>query len=321
MGYRSKIVAVVGATGAQGGGVVRAILKDPQRRFRARALTRDPKSDQSRALAELGVDVVRADPDDVFSLKRAFAGAWGAFCVTNFWEHFSPQKELAQARHMAEAAWHADLEHVIWSTLEDTRHSIPLHDMRMPTLMRRYKVPHFDAKGEADAEFRSRDVPVTFLLTSFAWDQLVNFGMGPLRTADDELVIALPLADKALPGIAAEDIGRCAFGIFAAGTEYIGKTVGIAGEHLGGAELAAGLSEALGEPVRYDAITPAAFRAREFPGADSLGNMLQYNAAFSREFRGARNVGQSRELNPQLLTFRAWLAANRDSVRVGSAAA
>jgi hypothetical protein len=142
-----------------------------------------------------------------------------------------------------------------------------------------------------------------------------------VRTADDELVIALPLADKALPGIAAEDIGRCAFGIFAAGTEYIGKTVGIAGEHLGGAELAAGLSEALGEPVRYDAITPAAFRAREFPGADSLGNMLQYNAAFSREFRGARNVGQSRELNPQLLTFRAWLAANRDSVRVGSAAA
>jgi len=321
MSSKAKIIAVVGATGAQGGGLVQAILKDPQRRFRARALTRDPKSDKARALAEQGADVVRADLDEAESLRKAFAGAWGAFCVTNFWEHFSPEKELLQARHMAEAAWHADVGHVIWSTLEDTRHSIPLHDMRMPTLMQHYKVPHFDAKGEANAEFTNRDLPVTFLLTSFYWDNLVHFGMGPVRSKDGEIVFTLPMSDKALPGIAAADIGKCAFGIFAAETVYVGKTVGIAGEHLTGAQMAAGLSETLGEPVRYNAITPAAYRALGFPGADDLGNMFQYNADFSREFRGARNVEESRKLNPQLMTFKAWLAANKDRIVVSPAAA
>ena len=286
-----------------------------------RALTRDPKSDKARALGKLGAEVVHADLDDVASLRKALAGAQGAYCVTNFWEHFSPEKELVQARHMAEAAWHADLGHVIWSTLEDTRHSIPLHDMRMPTLMQRYKVPHFDAKGEANAEFSNRDLPVTFLLTSFYWDNLIHFGMGPVRNADGEVVFTLPMADKALPGIAAADIGGCAFGIFAAGDRYLGKTVGIAGEHLTGGQMAAGLSEALGEPVRYNAIAPAAYRALGFPGADDLGNMFQYNAEFSREFRGARSVDESRKLNPQLMTFKAWLAANKDRIAVSPAAA
>jgi uncharacterized protein YbjT (DUF2867 family) len=99
-----KIIAVVGATGAQGGGMARAILADAQGGFAARALTRKPESDKAKALAAQGAEVVAADLDDVESLKRAFAGAYGAFCVTNYWELFSPEKELAQAAHMAQAA-------------------------------------------------------------------------------------------------------------------------------------------------------------------------------------------------------------------------
>jgi uncharacterized protein YbjT (DUF2867 family) len=104
-----KIIAVVGATGAQGGGLVRAILNDSGGDFSARALTRRPTTDKAKALAERGAEVVAADLDDVESLKSAFEGAYGAFCVTSFWEHLSPERELVQARAMAQAAKHAGL--------------------------------------------------------------------------------------------------------------------------------------------------------------------------------------------------------------------
>src|SRR5437762_663146 len=174
-----KIIAVVGATGAQGGGLVRAILNDKQGGFAARAITRDPNSDKAKALADEGAEVVAADVDNAKSLEKAFEGAHGAFCVTFFWAHFKPEKEISQARNMAQAAKDAGVRHVIWSTLEDTRKSIPLSDDRMPTLMGKYKVPHFDAKGEANAIFTELGVPTTFLLTSVYWENFIHFGMGP----------------------------------------------------------------------------------------------------------------------------------------------
>lgn len=176
-----KIIAVVGATGAQGGGLARAILNNPSGDFTARVITRDPNTDKAQALAKLGAEVVAADVDDIESLKRAFQGAYGAYCVTFFWNHFSPEKELADAKNMAAAAKHAGLQHVIWSTLEDTRRWVPLGDNRMPTLMGKYKVPHFDAKGEANHFFTDLGVPTTFLLTSFYWDNFIYFGSGPKR--------------------------------------------------------------------------------------------------------------------------------------------
>ena len=167
MASNKPVIAVVGATGAQGSGLVRAILQDPERRFTARAITRKPDSDRARALVAQGAEVVAADADDAPSLDRAFAGATGAFCVTNFWEHYSADREVVQARAMATAAARADVRHVVWSTLEDTRRRVPLSDDRMPTLHGRYKVPHFDGKGEADAVFAEAKVPTTLLLTSF----------------------------------------------------------------------------------------------------------------------------------------------------------
>ena len=314
---QKKIIAVVGATGAQGGGLVRAITSDKGGGFVARAITRDVESPRARELAALGAELVAADLDDPASMRRAFDGAHGAFCVTFFWAHFSPEKELAEARTMAEAAKAVKLKHVIWSTLEDTRKWVPLSDDRMPTLMGKYKVPHFDAKGEADAVFTGLGLPVTMLLTSFYWDNLIHFGMGPKRGADGKLAFTLPMGDKKLPGIAAEDIGRCAFGIFGRGAEFVGKTVGIAGEHLTGAQMAAALTKALGEPVAYDAVTPESYRSFGFPGADDLGNMFQFKRDFEREFCGARSVAVSRSLNPLLLNFEQWLARNQGRIPIG----
>ncbi|MFB1488221.1 MULTISPECIES: NmrA/HSCARG family protein [unclassified Thiocapsa] len=312
-----KIIAVFGATGAQGGGLARAILDDPNGGFAVRAITRDVDSEKAKALAELGAEVVAADVDDEASLRRVLDGAYGAYFVTFFWAHFSPEKEKTEVMNMATAAKAVGLRHAIWSTLEDTRLWVPLEDERMPTLMEHYKVPHFDAKGESNLIFTEMGVPTTFLLTSFYWENLIHFGMGPRRESDGRLVFTLPMDDKKLPGIAAEDIGRCAYGIFKQGEQSIGRTVGIAGEHLTGEQMAAALSDAFGEEVRYRAIPAEVFRGLGFSGADDLGNMFQFKRDFETDFCGARDPAVARALNPSLKSFRKWLEINKDRIPRG----
>jgi uncharacterized protein YbjT (DUF2867 family) len=309
-----KIIAVVGATGAQGGGLVRAILQDSGSDFAVRALTRDPASDKAKELAKLGAEVVAADIDDEASVTKVLQGAYGAFFVTFYWAHFSPEKEIAEVGNMARAAKAAGLRHVIWSTLEDTRKWIPLSDPRMPTLMGRYKVPHFDGKGESDKFFTELGVATTFLRASFYWDNMIFFGMGPKRGPDGTLAITLPMGDKKLAGIAAEDIGKCAYGIFKKGEAYIGRTVGIAGGHLTGGQMAASMSKALSREVRYNAVSPETYRGFGFPGSDDLGNMFQFYADFEADFCGARSIEESRTLNPALQSFDQWLANNKDRI-------
>ena len=307
-----KIIVVAGATGAQGGGLVRAILRDTGGEYAVRALTRDPTSPKATALGNLGAEVVAANLNDRESLKDAFQGAYGAFCVTFFWDHFSPEKEKAHAKAMAGAAKHAGVQHVIWSTLEDTRRWVPASDNRMPTLMGRYKVPHFDAKGESDQFFSA--LPVTNLLTIFYWDNLI--GMAPKKGPDGTLVLTLPMGDKKLAGIGAEDIGKCAYGVFKRGPEFIGKTIGIASDMVTGTQIAAALSAALGREVRYNPVTPAAFRGFGFPGAEDLGNMFQFYAEFESHFAESRDIALARSLNPSLQSLADWLASNAKRIPV-----
>ena len=309
-----KIIAVVGATGAQGGGLVRAILADRNGPFAVRAITRNPDSDKAQALRSAGAEVVPGDADDPATLGQAFAGAHGAFLITNFWEHFSPERELTQARSMAQAVKAAAVKHVIWSTLEDTRKWVK--DDQMPTLMGKYKVPHFDAKGEADEIFRQLGVPTTFLQTAFYWENLIHFGAGPQRGPGGNLAITFPMDDKRLPGIAVEDIGKAAYAIFKRGQEFIGKTVAIAGEHLTGKQMAAALTRALGQEVGYNNVPPEVYRSFGFPGADDLGNMFQFKRDFNDYFVGARDLRSTRELNPELQTFEEWLAVHAKEIPV-----
>ena len=311
-----KVIVVLGATGQQGGGLVRAICADKSSGFIPRAITRDPASAKGKELAALGAQVVKGDIDDEASLKSAFAGAFGAFCVTFFWNHFSAEKEMGEVKMLAGLSKAAGLKHVVWSTLEDTRKWVPLSDNRMPTLQGKYKVPHFDGKGEADAYFREAGVPTTFLLTSFYWDNFIYFGVGPKKGPDGKYAITFPMADKKLPGIAAEDIGRCAYGIFKR-PDLINKTVGISGEQLTGAQLAGALSKHLGIEVGYNDVPPEVYRKFGFPGADDLGNMFQFKRDFNDYFCGARSVEFTRSLNPQLQNFNTWLTANKAKIPLG----
>ncbi|MBA2626849.1 MAG: NmrA/HSCARG family protein [Gemmatimonadales bacterium] len=313
---KKHVIAVMGATGAQGGGLVRAVLADRTGDWSVRAVTRHPDSEKGQALRAAGADVVAGDMDDPKSLERAFAGADAAFCVTNFWEHLNPEREIEQARHQAAALRPGGVGYAIWSTLEDTRKDVPVDDARMPTLLGRYKVPHFDTKGEADAFFMATGVPTTLYRTSFYWDNLIHFGMGPRRGEDGSLSFVLPIAGAKLPGIAAADIGKCAYGLLKRHSEFTGRTVGVAGEHLTGEQLAAGLARVLGERVQHVALPPAVFRGLGFPGAEDLGNMFQYNTEFSDQFCRARSVELSRSLNPELQTYDQWLDRNKESLKV-----
>ena len=309
----AKIIAVVGATGVQGGGLARAILAEPNSGFSVRAITRDPNKDNAKALAAKGAEVVSANLDDVESLKKAFAGAHGVFGVTNFWEHFSAEKEKAQAKNIADAAKAAGVKHVVWSTLEDTRQFMSADDKRMPMLQEKYRVPHFDAKAEANAFFSG--VPATMLVTSFYWDNLFMFGLAPKKGDDGQYAWAFPMGNAKLAGIAGEDIGKTALGIFKAGDQYIGKTVGIAGEFLTIDQMGQSLSKNLGlGAVKYNAVEPDVYRSWGFPGADEMGNMFQADRDFEKQMMANRNLDEARKLNPALQTFVQFVNKNKDKI-------
>ena len=312
------IITVLGASGAQGGGLVRSLLGPTRPRFAVRAVTRRPASPAARGLAEAGAEVVGADLDDPHTLRRAFEGAHGVYAVTNFWEHLSPERERLQARNIADAARDAAVRHVIWSTLEDTRRWVPLDDPRLPTLMGNYKVPHFDAKGAADACFRERGLPLTRLYTSFYWDNLIHFGMGPRRGVDGALVLALPMGDAPLPGIAAADIGPCAAALFARGEAAIGHSVGISGGHLTVVQMAEVLSAVMREPVRPASPRFADYAALPFAGAAELANMFQFKHDFNDEYRGRRDVASTRELHPGLQEFATWATRHAQALRAAA---
>jgi uncharacterized protein YbjT (DUF2867 family) len=309
-----KIIAVLGSTGSQGGGLCRAILADAAGGFACRAVTRDTGKDKAKALAAAGAQVVKADLDDVESLKKAFAGAYGVYAVTNFWEHFSGEKEKTQAKNIADAAKAAGVKHVIWSTLEDIRKFMKPDDKRMPMLQQKYRVPHFDAKAEANALFAG--LPTTFLVTSFYWDNLYMFGLAPKKGDDGKLAWTFPMGTAKMAGIAAEDIGKVAYGIFKAGSQYVGKTVGILGEALTIDEMGKVLSKVMGVgPIQYNAVEADVYRSFGFPGADEMGNMFQAYRDFAKEMLANRSLESAKKLNPALQSFEQFVTKQKAAIK------
>jgi uncharacterized protein YbjT (DUF2867 family) len=312
-----KVIAVAGATGAQGGGAARAILADPDSGFTVRALTRNPDSPAAQELAELGAEIVRADFYVEPSVHKAFEGAYGAFLVTNFWAHGSAAKETEEVEVLVRAAKAAGLKHVVWSTLEDTRELLPLEDERMPVLQEKYNVPHFDAKGEGNELFRQAGVPTTFLNTTFFYQGFLNV-FAPKRTEDGVLTFTMPFEDgKLLSGVDVNDIGKAALAILKGGEPFISATVGLAGDHLTGAQYAEKLAAAIGEPVRFQSVPYDVFRTLGVPAGDEIANMFQYYGDFDQEFTGARDLDRIREFHPELKSFDTWLAENAADIQVG----
>ena len=326
----TRIIAIIGATGQQGGGLARAILADPGTGFAARALTRNPGSERARALAALGADVVEADLDDEASLRAAFDGAYGAYVVTDYFAAIVPdvpacspqeaarnraQRELAQAANAARAARDTGIRHAIWSTAEDTRPHFNRTRSDIPRTEGGFATPHLDAKSEANAFFTELQVPTTFLQPAYYYESLI----GGLLTRDPrgEPVLSLPLADSRLALIGAEDIGRTALTMLRHPDDFIGRKVSVAGAHSSGEELAAMISGVAGEKVHYRPFTWEQFRSLPFPTAVTAANAFQYFAETQEDLLSRYDLNESRRINPQMASLDEWLRAHRSSLLPG----
>lgn len=279
-----KVIVVFGATGAQGGGVVNALLVDGD--FKIRGVTRNLSSEKAEALKSKGVEMVKADLDDVDSLKKAMEGAYGAFFLTNFWEHMDAKKEMSQLKNLADAASASGIQHVVNSTLEDTRKFVK--EGTMPYLEDgEFLVAHFDAKGEMQ-DYVGKQVPTTQMLTSFYSDNFINFGMGPKKGNDDEhFKITFPIGNAKMPLQSAKDIGVFAVQLFK-DPSTIGTCVGCYAESLTGEEIANTFVKVFNTKVEYNAVPPSVYASFGFPGAAELANMFQFFDEYEAEMSKAR---------------------------------
>ncbi len=306
-----KKILVIGATGAQGGGVARALLTRGE--FAVKAMTRNPESKEALVLSEQGAEICRANLDDIDSLIAAMEDVYGVFGITNFWEVLSVEREKQQAQNIALAAKQAGVKHVIWSTLEDTRSYIPKDFTGMPMLEEVYRVPHLDAKNETNAYFV--DVPTTYLITSFFWDNLINFGMCPKQNTNGSYDYVMPFDDKLLAGHVAEDIGKAVSPMFEQPDRFINKTVGIQTDALTLAQMSQIIAEELGVTVNYIPVDADTFRSFPFDGAEEIGNNFQYFRDFNEAFLSLRSKALMHELNPEAMSFREYVRTNKDLIK------
>lgn len=293
---QKKLIAVMGATGCQGGAVVEALLK-ASHQFDIRAITRTPDSDKAKSLASKGIEVVQADADDEDAMTRAFTGAYGAFLVTNFWSDMSMKHEIEQTEILHKAVIAADVKHVVLSTLEDTRPIIQkAADVdTWPVLEEKLRayVPHLDGKGEASEKFLASPTPTTLLYTSFYFDNFINFGMGPTKHGEDQpLSITLPIRDKPINMVSLRDIGETVSTILQ-NPSLINTRQGVVSASHTGQEMADAFSKILGLPVVFNAVDTATYASFGFPGAEDLANMFRYFTSFKAPYR---NIGKSEKL-------------------------
>jgi uncharacterized protein YbjT (DUF2867 family) len=286
-------ILVTGATGLQGGGVARHLLK--QRKYRVRCLTRRPDSQAAKVLKQLGAEVVRADLDDPASLESALQGCTGVFGVTNFWEAFL--REYDQGVNLIEAASEADVEHLVLSTLPSAA-----------KLSRgAVTVPYFETKSHMEEHTRQRSVPFTFVHVAFYFENFLSY-FPPQRQADGSYAFSFPLADARLGAVAVEDTGGVVTAIFENRVEFQGKTVEIIGDEMKAQQYAQIMSCVLGRRVSYNHIPRETYAALGFPGARELADMFELFRVHLPSRRA--EIVQCRQIYPPMQTFEAWLQTN-----------
>ncbi|KAM4863230.1 nmrA-like family domain-containing protein 1 [Urocitellus parryii] len=293
-----KVIAVFGATGSQGGSVAKALLES--KHFAVRALTRDVTRPNALALQNLGAEVVKGDLNDKASVEAALKGAYGAFVVTNFWEHFSKDKEVCQGKMVADTAKHLGLKHVVYSGLENVER---LSGGKL-------KVPHFDGKGEVEEYFWSIGVPMTSVRVAAYFENFFTI-LKPSKAPDgDYYTLALPMGDVPMDGISVADVGAVVSSIFNSPEEFIGKAVGLSAEALTIQQYADVLSKSLGKEVRDAKITPEAYEKLGFPAAKELADMCRFY-----QMKPDRDVKLTHRLNPKVRSFSQFISENLGALK------
>ncbi|XP_053326852.1 nmrA-like family domain-containing protein 1 [Spea bombifrons] len=293
-----KIITVFGATGAQGGSVAKALLEDGT--FAVRAVTRDTSKPAALKLKEAGAGVVAADLEDKKSLEAALTGAYGAFVVTNFWEHFSKEKEITQGKVIADLSKSLGVKHVVYSGLENVK---KLTGGKLEVL-------HFDGKGEVEEYFRAIGVPMTSVRLAFYYENLLTF-FRPQKSQDGKTyALSLPAGDVPLDGISVTDLGPVVVSILKSPSEYIGKDIGLSTDKLTVEQYAAILSKVIGKTIKDAKVSPDAYEKFEFAGVKEMADMFRFYM-----MRPDRDVELTLKLNPKAKRFQQWLEENKDALK------
>jgi len=304
---RKKLICVVGATGHQGSGLVNKILSE-KTEFSVRALVHNKNSQETKDLEKRGADVRKCDLGDEKCLAECFEGAYGVFALTlAFVATKEPSGEKKHAENIAKAAKQAGVSHVVFSTLESTQK--PLEGIDIPKIGN-YKVPHFDAKYDSNQFFK--DLPTSYLYTSFYYDNFTG-GLGMLkRNSDDSISLTLPIGNNKIAMVAAEDIGKAAYALFQKGNSAIGKEFYLCGSKSSGTEIAETFARVLNKKVKYNPENVDEVRKRL---GDDLANMYVYFAK-SENMLNQRSVEDSKKLVPDLLTFEKWATSHQQELKI-----
>lgn len=239
--------------------------------------------------------------------------------LPQFWEELDAGKELAQGKSIADSAKAAGLEHVVFSSLEDTRQlnkdgklaqGEPLAPLSDPE-GEAWVVPHFDAKGAIRAHMLDIGLPATFVQLSCYPDNLLG-GLKPQVQEDGSRALAIPMADKATGWVAVADTGGSVLTILKDREAHLGKTYGLAGDNITTEELTATLSEVTGQTFKYAPVPMEVFAGFGFPGADDMARM--FGALYCVPEHCPRDPEQTRKLNPATQSVRQWAEANKEAL-------
>ncbi|RKH52794.1 NmrA/HSCARG family protein [Corallococcus interemptor] len=283
MATKSETVVVLGATGVQGGGTARALLKDG---WRVRALVRDPASARARELEAAGAELVRGDMGDRASLDRAVAGAYGVFSI----QPASPQAhygltdddEVRFGTSIADAAKAAGVEHFVYTSVLGLRAGTD--------------VGHFESKWRIEEHVRASGLRATIVRPGTFMELLLMPGFGP---SQGRLQFFAP-PDQPMQFIAGEDIGVLVARVFADPRTHVGTTLDLAADSLTGNVLAQKIGRATGTSITYARFAPEVLEAS--PMLRKLVKLFDDGSVSE-----SADIPALRRLAPGLLTFDAWL--------------
>lgn len=278
----SRIIAVIGATGQQGGAVARHLLAAGD--WTVRAVVRDPDADAARALADAGAELVVADLDQPETLRSAFQNAHGVYSVQNFMGPDGIDGEIRQGIAVADAAKDAGVAHLVYASIDGAE--------------RDSGVPHFDSKFTIEQHITAIDQPSTMLRLVAFMDNFGTYAVPPM--IDGEIVIAWPpKAGTRIQLVAAEDIGAIAALVFADPERFIGETVQAAGDEMSMTEMAQAFANVTGIPARYEESDIEQVRAY----SEDLAHMYEFF-----EQKGFRaDLAAVRALHPGVRTLEDWI--------------
>ncbi|KAH7021392.1 NmrA family transcriptional regulator [Microdochium trichocladiopsis] len=237
-----ELLTVFGATGKQGGALIRHVLNTPTlaSKFTLRGISRDTSKSAAQALSNAGVDMVQADLNDPSTLDRAVAGSHIVFAVTDYWVQALPQVEVAQGKAIADAAVAAGVQHLIWSSLPSIS---KLTDGRVKT------IHHFDSKAEVETYIRGLDIGSIFFAPGwFMSNHLESFRPQPV--GNDTYILVLPWSSATrLPLIDVRDTGKFLAPVLLNPKRYHGKSLTCATAYYSLAQMVEVWSKVTGKTV------------------------------------------------------------------------